>query len=276
MTRTLVAGALAGLGVALPLGAIGVLLLQEGRRGWAPAAGAATAVATVDGAYAAAAVLAGPQVATLLTGHETAVRAASALLLAAIAAHGLLGLRRSAATAPAGPAVPAMPAEPAGPVAPAVPGVSVAPAVLAEPAGPVAPAAPAVPAAPVVPAVPAAPVVPAVPAAPAEPAASAASAASGRASVVARSFLRFALLTAVNPTTALYFTALITGRGSAAGDGSTAFVVGVFLASLVWQQVLAAAGALAGSRLGPRARRLTHAAGYGLVAVFAVRLVLAG
>ncbi|RAJ44861.1 LysE type translocator [Kitasatospora sp. SolWspMP-SS2h] len=233
MTRTLVAGALAGLGVALPLGAIGVLLLQEGRRGWAPAAGAATAVATVDGAYAAAAVLAGPQVATLLAGHETAVRAASALLLAAIAAHGLLGLRRP--TAPA-PTAPAGPAASAGPAAPTVP-------VLAEPAGPVGPAAPAVP---------------------------------GRASVVARAFLRFALLTAVNPTTALYFTALVTGRGSAAGDGSAAFVVGVFLASLAWQQVLAAAGALAGSRLGPRARRLTHAAGYGLVAVFAVRLALAG
>ncbi|MFK0191979.1 hypothetical protein [Kitasatospora sp. NPDC090308] len=276
MTRTLVAGALAGLGVALPLGAIGVLLLQEGRRGWAPAAGAATAVATVDGAYAAAAVLAGPQVATLLTGHETAVRAASALLLAAIAAHGLLGLRRSAATAPAGPAVPA---EPAGPVAP---GVSAAPVVAAGPVAPAAPAAPVVPAEPAAPAVSVEPAVLTVPAVSVEPAVltvpavPAASAMPGRASVVARSFLRFALLTAVNPTTALYFTALITGRGSAAGDGSTAFVVGVFLASLAWQQVLAAAGALAGSRLGPRARRLTHAAGYGLVAVFAVRLALAG
>ncbi|WP_282204858.1 LysE family transporter [Kitasatospora fiedleri] len=225
MTQTLVAGALAGLGVALPLGAIGVLLLQEGRRGWAPAAGAATAVATVDGAYAAAAVLAGPQVATLLTGHESAVRAASALLLAAIAAHGLLGLRRFATTASTAPARPAASVGPAGPAGPAEP---------AEPAEP------------------------------------------RQASVVARSFLRFALLTAVNPTTALYFTALTTARGSTAGDGSAAFVVGVFLASLVWQQVLAAAGALAGARLGPRARRLTHAAGYGLVAVFAVRLALAG
>ncbi|MFD7985369.1 hypothetical protein ACFV4M_18630 [Kitasatospora indigofera] len=34
LARPLLAGAAAGLGVALPLGAIGVLLLEEGRRGW--------------------------------------------------------------------------------------------------------------------------------------------------------------------------------------------------------------------------------------------------
>ncbi|RKE17676.1 LysE type translocator [Streptomyces sp. TLI_171] len=190
---------MAGLGVAVPLGAVGVLLLQEGRRGWAPAAGGATAVAAVDGAYAAVAVLAGPQVAALLSGHESAVRAVSALLLGAIAVHGLLGLRRSVETAE-GPS--------------------------ARGAG--------------------------------------------------RSFVRFALLTAVNPTTALYFTALIAARGTTAHAGATAFVTGVFLASLAWQHLLAAAGAFAGARLGPRLRRATYAAGYGLVALLAVRLALAG
>ncbi|WP_099897656.1 LysE family transporter [Streptomyces sp. TLI_171] len=199
MTGAAVEGVVAGLGVAVPLGAVGVLLLQEGRRGWAPAAGGATAVAAVDGAYAAVAVLAGPQVAALLSGHESAVRAVSALLLGAIAVHGLLGLRRSVETAE-GPS--------------------------ARGAG--------------------------------------------------RSFVRFALLTAVNPTTALYFTALIAARGTTAHAGATAFVTGVFLASLAWQHLLAAAGAFAGARLGPRLRRATYAAGYGLVALLAVRLALAG
>ena len=45
------AGALAGLGVALPLGAIGVLIVQEGiTGGWRPASAAGTGVALVDGA----------------------------------------------------------------------------------------------------------------------------------------------------------------------------------------------------------------------------------
>ncbi|MFG2696443.1 LysE family transporter [Kitasatospora sp. NPDC048407] len=197
-TSAAVEGVVAGLGVAVPLGAVGVLLLQEGRRGWAPAAGGATAVAAVDGAYATVAVLAGPRVAHLLTGHESAVRAVSALLLGAIAVHGLLGLRRTAE--------PTEPAE-----APSV-------------------------------------------------------------GSAARAFGRFALLTLVNPLTALYFTALITARGADARAGATAFVTGVFLASLVWQHLLAAAGAFAGAKLGPRVRRSTYAAGYGLVAVLALRL----
>ncbi|MFF0390637.1 LysE family transporter [Kitasatospora sp. NPDC004615] len=198
-TSAAIEGVVAGLGVAVPLGAVGVLLLQEGRRGWAPAAGGATAVAAVDGAYATVAVLAGPRVAHLLTGHESAVRAVSALLLGAIAVHGLLGLRRTAEPAEA-------------------PSVGSA----------------------------------------------------------ARAFVRFALLTLVNPLTALYFTALITARGADARAGATAFVTGVFLASLVWQHLLAAAGAFAGAKLGPRVRRSTYAAGYGLVAVLALRLAFSG
>ncbi|MEV4561759.1 lysine transporter LysE [Kitasatospora sp. NPDC049285] len=196
-----VEGAVAGLGVAVPLGAIGVLLLQEGRRGWPAAAGGATAVAFVDMAYAAVAVLVGPRVAGALAGHETAVRAVSAVLLAAIAVRGLLGLRRQAVDAP--------------------------------------------------------------------------SAGGGTAGAV-RSFVRFGLLTVGNPTTALYFTALIAARGSSAHTDAPVYVLAVFLASLTWQHLLAATGAFATARLTPRLRRATYAAGYGLVAVLAVRLVLAG
>ncbi len=145
-------------------------------------------------------MLAGPRVAHLLAGHETAVRAVSALLLGAIAVHGLLGLRRTAADAADTPAPRS----------------------------------------------------------------------------AARAFVRFALLTLVNPTTALYFTALVAAHGADARAGATAFATGVFLASLAWQHLLAAAGAFAGARLGPTVRRSTYAAGYGLVAVLALRLALTG
>ncbi|MCU7826148.1 lysine transporter LysE [Kitasatospora sp. DSM 101779] len=200
LVSTAAAGAAAGLGVAMPLGAVGVLLLQEGGRGLRQGAAAATAVALVDFVYAAVAVLVGPRLVGLIGGGgEAWVRAVAAAVLAAIAVRGLLSLRG---------------------------GVPGAPAAAAEP-GP-----------------------------------------------ARRSFVRFALLTLVNPTTALYFTALTAARGAAAAGAAVAvvFAVAVFAASLVWQQLLAAAGALAGTRLTVRTRRVTYALGYGLVLCFAVRL----
>lgn len=91
------AGALAGIGVALPLGAIGVLLVQEGMlRGWRPAAAGATGVALVDGVYAAVALAAGTVVTQLLAGRERAVQLVGAAVLVAVALHGLLALRSTA------------------------------------------------------------------------------------------------------------------------------------------------------------------------------------
>ena len=88
------AGALAGLGVALPLGAIGVLIVQEGIiGGWRPASAAATGVALVDGAYAVVAVAAGAAVTTALTGFERPVQLVGAAVLLAVAVRGLLALR---------------------------------------------------------------------------------------------------------------------------------------------------------------------------------------
>ncbi|NCT92552.1 LysE family transporter [Cellulomonas sp. APG4] len=84
-------GAAVGLGVAMPLGAIGVLLLQTGMtRGWRTAAAGGLGAATVDLAFAVVAVLAGTTVTRLLDGHETTVRLVGALVLAAVAVHGLL------------------------------------------------------------------------------------------------------------------------------------------------------------------------------------------
>jgi len=88
-------GVAAGLGVALPLGAIGILIVREGvERGIRPAAAAATAVACVDLGYATLAVVVGERIATALAGSERLIQLVGAIALLAVAAHGLLGLRR--------------------------------------------------------------------------------------------------------------------------------------------------------------------------------------
>ncbi len=92
----LAAGAAAGLGVALPLGAIGVLLLHEGlTRGWRTAAAGATGVALVDLGYVSAALAAGAALNRALGGHARAIQLAGAGVLLAVAARGLAGLFRS-------------------------------------------------------------------------------------------------------------------------------------------------------------------------------------
>jgi arginine exporter protein ArgO len=103
------AGALAGLGVAMPLGAIGVLVVQEGiTGGWRPAAAAGTGVAVVDGVYATVAVAAGAAVTGALAGRERWVQLAGAVVLLAVVVRGFLGLARTARTPSAVPT--AMPA----------------------------------------------------------------------------------------------------------------------------------------------------------------------
>jgi arginine exporter protein ArgO len=86
----LLLGVVAGLGVAVPLGAVGVLVLRTGlTSGWRIAAAGALGVASVDLAYAVVATVAGSAVAALLAGHEHAVRLAGAAVLCALAARGL-------------------------------------------------------------------------------------------------------------------------------------------------------------------------------------------
>jgi arginine exporter protein ArgO len=200
MWTTAMAGAAAGLGVAMPVGAMGVLLIQEGMRDRRGAVAAAAAVAVVDFAYAAVATALGPLVASALSGVEAWVRLVSATVLAVIAVRGLLASRH-AGPAPEG--------ESAG-------------------TGPV------------------------------------------------RTFTRFAALTLINPTTALCFAALTTAQGAALSGGTAGavFVGGVFVASLAWQQLLVAVSGLAGKRISDTARAWTFRIGYGLVAVYAVKVAL--
>ncbi|RYV50615.1 LysE family transporter [Pengzhenrongella frigida] len=101
----LLTGLAAGYAVALPLGAIGVLLLHEGMtRGARPAAAGAVGVAVVDALYAVCAVVGGGWVATVLGGHEAAVRLVAAVVLGAVAVGGIVRtLRSEPGLAPVGP-----------------------------------------------------------------------------------------------------------------------------------------------------------------------------
>src|SRR4051794_10945156 len=95
-------GLVAGWGVAIPLGAIGVLLVDLGMRaGLRRAAAAAAAVATADLLYAGVAAGAGSAAAGLLEPHERALRLGAAAVLAAVALASLRGARRRVAAAPA-------------------------------------------------------------------------------------------------------------------------------------------------------------------------------
>lgn len=93
----LLTGTAAGLGVAVPLGPVGVLLVREAMtRGRGVAVAASAGVATVDLTYAVLAVTAGTAVSSLLAGHERRVRLFAAAVLVAVALHGLLQARRDA------------------------------------------------------------------------------------------------------------------------------------------------------------------------------------
>jgi threonine/homoserine/homoserine lactone efflux protein len=95
MTEAILAGLLAGWGVAIPLGAVGVMIVDVGMRaGMRPAAAAAAGVATADLLYAALAASAGATVAGVLEPHAHALRLAAAAVLAVVAVLGLRSLRR--------------------------------------------------------------------------------------------------------------------------------------------------------------------------------------
>lgn len=94
-------GALAGFGIAIPVGAIGVLLVDLAmRRGFKPAAAAGAGVATADFVYALVAVLVGGAVAGAVDSFQDTLRIVSAIVLLGVAAHLLWGALRRRAPAP--------------------------------------------------------------------------------------------------------------------------------------------------------------------------------
>jgi arginine exporter protein ArgO len=83
--RAFAEGALAGLGIAVPVGAIAVLIVDLAmRRGFAHAAPAALGAASADLMYAAIAVLAGTAVASALEPRQRTIELVSAGVLAGI------------------------------------------------------------------------------------------------------------------------------------------------------------------------------------------------
>jgi len=99
--EALVAGIVAGLAVAVPLGAIGVLIVDLGvRGGFRPAFLAGVGTALADGLYATVAAVAGLAVGAWLEPAEGTIRLAAAAVLAAMAVAGLLALRKPAAQRP--------------------------------------------------------------------------------------------------------------------------------------------------------------------------------
>ena len=94
----------------------------------------------------------------------------------------------------------------------------------------------------------------------------------------ARAYATLAGLTLVNPTTLIYFVALVVGlrAGSApSAVGQAVFVAAAFAASASWQLLLASGGALLGRVLtGGRGQRLTAVASGVLIGVLAVRLAI--
>jgi arginine exporter protein ArgO len=86
VTAAVVAGLLAGYGIAIPVGAVGAYLVAvTARTGWRTGAGAALGVATADGAYALLAVAGGSALVPVLTPVMTPLRWTSAVVLAVLA-----------------------------------------------------------------------------------------------------------------------------------------------------------------------------------------------
>lgn len=93
---SVVAGATAGLALAAPLGAIGVLLVQEGiLRGLRGGLPGAAAVATVDTLYCSAAVVAGALVAPVIAAWAPWPQIGGGVVLIALGVHGLVRSRRA-------------------------------------------------------------------------------------------------------------------------------------------------------------------------------------
>lgn len=96
MTAAIVAGLLAGYGIAIPVGAVGAYLVAlTARTSLTVGAGAALGIAAVDGGYAVAAVLGGAALAGAIEPYAEPLRWASAAVLVVMAAvGGIAGYRR--------------------------------------------------------------------------------------------------------------------------------------------------------------------------------------
>lgn len=204
VTGALVAGLLAGYGIAIPVGAVATYLVAlTARTSLRTGLAAALGVASADGLYALVAVLGGAAIAGVVTPIAGPLRLVSAGVLVVLAVRGAWQALRSHRAATARP------------VTPLAPG---------------------------------------------------------------RAYVSLLGITLVNPTTVVYFTALVVGDRAGTAVSvleQGVFVVAAFAASASWQALLAGGGALLGRLLtGPRGRLTTALVSSAVITALAVRLVL--
>jgi len=87
-------------------------------------------------------------------------------------------------------------------------------------------------------------------------------------------YLLFLGLTMLNPPTVIYFISLAIALPEVSADFASraAFVVGAFLSSLSWQELLALAGAMLHGRLTLRLQRITAVVSTVIILALAVRV----
>ena len=207
MTAALVAGLLAGYGIAIPVGAVATYLVSlTARTSLRTGACAALGVATADGLYALLAALGGTALAAALQPVLTPLRRASALVLLALAVRGAVTALRQyragrLATRPQ--------------------------------RDPVSPA---------------------------------------------RAYVALLGITLLNPTTVVYFAALVLGSRATEAVSpleQAVFVLAAFRASASWQLLLAGGGALLGRALtGHRGRLLTGLLSSAVIAALALLMLV--
>ncbi|MFF4559908.1 LysE family transporter [Streptomyces sp. NPDC001435] len=207
MTTALVAGLLAGYGIAVPVGAVATYLVSlTARTSLRTGACAALGVASADGLYALAATVGGTALAGALRPVLGPLRWASALVLAALAVRGAVSALRHCREH----RLTSRPDRP-------VPGPG-------------------------------------------------------------RAYLGLLGITLLNPTTVIYFAALVLGTRTAHAVPpleQAVFVLAAFAASASWQLLLAGGGALLGRALtGLRGRLVTALLSSGVILALAIRMAV--
>lgn len=203
MLEVVLSGLVTGWAIAIPIGAVGALLVALAARGtWRVGAAAALGIATVDGGYATLAVVGGAAVAAALDPYAEGLRLAAAAVLLAIAVLTLLHAVRRANRPPTARELRPWPA-----------------------------------------------------------------------------FAAFLALTAVNPTTVVYFVAVVIGNPHLV-DGAlqgVVFVTAAFLASASWQLTLVGLGTVVGrSVTSDRGRLVTGVVSSLVIAALAAHTTLLG
>jgi arginine exporter protein ArgO len=182
-----IAGVVAGYAIAIPVGAIAVLIVETGvQRGFRLAAAAGAGTATADVTYATVAIVGGSAIGPFVAPWSLPLRIAAIVVLLAIGIRGLVRVATNLAGAERGTRGARDRVEPGGRDLVAIYG-------------------------------------------------------------------RFLGLTLLNPATIIYFAALVLALPALDGDpfARPAFVLGAGLASLSWQLLIAAVGAVAHHRLPP-------------------------